>query len=312
MNRSRRARHSGTRAAEIACAFFLGLPAVAGRLACAAPVDCPKCDDWTRPQAPFHIYGNTYYVGTRALSSILIVSKGGDILIDGTVDEAAAGVAKNIRTLGFRLKDVRVILNSHVHFDHAGGIAELQRLSGAQVRASRASAKVLEQGHSGPDDPLFGQIRSMTPIHNVQTIEDGEVVRVGDIRLFAHLTPGHTPGGTSWTWQSCEKERCLNVVYADSLSPVSAAGFRFTNSVTYPNAVSDFEHSFSLLSALPCDILLTPHPEFSGTFQRLERRESQHDPDAFIDTKGCRTYAEASKAQFARRVSQESSEAPAK
>src|SRR5262245_59415103 len=108
---------------------------------------------WNKPQKPFHIYGNTYYVGTEGLSAMLITSREGHILIDGTVPEAAKQIAKNIRTLGFHVEDVRLILNSHVHFDHAGGIAELQKLSGAAVAASPASSKVLLSGAVDKDDP---------------------------------------------------------------------------------------------------------------------------------------------------------------
>ena len=110
---------------------------------------CASCSEWNKPQRPFLIFGNTYYVGPRGLSSILITSKGGHVLIDGALPESAAQVAANVRSLGFRIEDVKVILNSHVHFDHAGGIAELQRLSGARVIASKWSAGVMRKGSVG-------------------------------------------------------------------------------------------------------------------------------------------------------------------
>jgi metallo-beta-lactamase class B len=230
-----------------------------------APPDCPHCVEWTAHQKPFRVYGNTYYVGTQALSSILIVSSEGHVLVDGTVQESATQIVENIKQLGFRVEDVRLILNSHVHFDHAGGIAKLQQVTGAQVAASPASAHVLIQGHLDPNDPQFGlHSRGLTPISHVRIIKDGETVTVGKLALTAHFTPGHTPGGTSWSWQSCEKQRCLSLVYADSLSPVSAEGFQFTRNSTYPTVMQDFAKSFAALSGLPCDILLTPHPGGSG------------------------------------------------
>src|SRR5262249_11540441 len=159
----------------------------------------------------FRVYGNTYYVGVRGLSSILITSGGGHVLIDGDLQESVPKIAASIRELGFRIEDVKLILNSHVHSDHAGGIAELQRLSGATVAASPSSAKVLREGHSGPDDPQYGTISGIPPVASVKVVRDGEKLQVGPLELTAHLTPGHTPGGTTWTWKSCENGWCLNM-----------------------------------------------------------------------------------------------------
>ncbi len=230
------------------------------------------------------------------------------MLIDGAVAEAVPQLIANIRALGFRVEDIRLILNSHDHFDHAGGLAALQRLSSAQVAASAPSARVLLQGHSDPDDPQYGSLpRGPEPLAHVRVIRDGETLSVGPLRLTAHLTPGHTPGGTSWSWTSCEATRCLHMVYADSLSAVSAPGFKFSASASYPAVMRDFQTSFDTLSALPCDILLTPHPEVSDTFARLERRESGSAPDAFIEAGACRTYALHARADLHKRVAEEQS-----
>jgi beta-lactamase class D len=286
--------------------FLAAAPALLDGLPAAAPADCPHCSAWTAHQKPFRVYGNTYYVGTRELSSILIVSPKGHILIDGTVQESASQIVGNIKELGFRIADVRLILNSHVHFDHAGGIAELQRASGAEVAASAQSARVLVRGHTDSDDPQFGlHSRGLTPIEHVRVIEDGEVLDVGPLKVTAHLTPGHTPGGTSWSWQSCEERRCLNVVYADSLSPVSAEDFQFSHNSAYPTVLQDFAKSFAVLDTLPCDILLTPHPGASDTLERLQRRDSESEPDAFIAPDACRQYAAASRATLTERVEHE-------
>ena len=112
-------------------------------------------DNWNTPHAPFRIFGNTYYVGTAGLSAILITSAGGHVLIDGALPESAPLIEANIRTLGFAVKDVRLLLNSHEHFDHAGGLSALQRASGARVAASPAAARSLTQGHPTPEDPQY-------------------------------------------------------------------------------------------------------------------------------------------------------------
>ena len=286
-----------------------GVPAAAADTAvlpASAPADCPRCPEWTESQLPFRVYGNTYYVGTRALSSILITSDAGHVLIDGAVAEAVPQLVANIRALGFRVEDIRLILNSHDHFDHAGGLAAIQRLSSAEVAASAPSARVLMQGHSDPDDPQYGSLpRGPEPLAHVRVIRDGETVSVGPLRLTAHLTPGHTPGGTSWTWSSCEAGRCLHIVYADSLSAISAPGFRFSGSTDYPSAMQDFAKSFAILEALPCDILLTPHPEVAGTLVRLKQREGGAAPDAFVDPGACRRYALAARSDLQKRIAQE-------
>ena len=153
---------------------------------------CARCVQWNQPQKPFRIWGNTFYVGPHGLSSILITSDRGHVLIDGALPESAKQIAANIQSLGFRMADVKLILNSHVHFDHAGGIAELQRVSGARVEASEWSAKVLSNGGIGKGDPQFAGGTPISPVANVQTFRDGDQIRAGEIVITAHLTPGHT------------------------------------------------------------------------------------------------------------------------
>jgi metallo-beta-lactamase class B len=270
----------------------------------AAP-SCSECAEWNVSQKPFQVYGNTYYVGVHGLSSILITSPEGHILIDGDLAESAPKIAANIQTLGFRIKDVKLILNSHIHYDHAGGLAELQKLSGAPVAASPSSAAVLKSGKSGPDDPQFGILTPIKPVAKIKVIHDGETLHVGPLALTAHFTPGHTRGGTSWTWQSCDQERCLNLAYVDSLSAISAPGFRFSSNTTYPQVRTDFQKSFATVAALPCDILLTPHPGASDLFERLEKRD-QGDTNAFIDRGMCKQLAQGAQASFDKRLAQES------
>jgi metallo-beta-lactamase class B len=199
-------------------------------------------------------------VGSR---STIHFSAADCILIDGALPESAPLIVADIRSLGFRVEDVKFIVNSHAHFDHAGGVAELQRLSGARVATSQWTADVMNKGAVPRDDPQFGTLAPFARVARNETIKDGENLSVGTVTVTAHLTPGHTPGGTSWTWRSCENGRYLNLVYADSLTPVSASGFLFSRRKAYPHA-DDFKRSFSFLESTPCDILVTPHPEASN------------------------------------------------
>lgn len=270
---------------------------------------CDACAEWNAPQEPLRIFGNTYWVGTRGLGAILITSDEGHVLIDGGLAESARPIAESIRDLGFSLSDVRLILNSHAHFDHAGGIAALQRASGARVAATAWSAQVLEAGESGPGDPQHGVLFPMEPVVDVQTISDGDTLRVGPLALVAHVTPGHTPGGTTWSWQSCEESRCLELVYADSQTPVSADDFLYTASTTYPAVIEDFRRSHDRLSSIPCDIVLTPHPGASALWERIDTGLDA--PDGLIDGDGCRRYADAARQALDRRIAAETTEAAA-
>jgi metallo-beta-lactamase class B len=279
----------------------------AGVSASANAEPCQQCATWNLTQAPFRLYGNAYYVGVHGLSSVLITSDSGHILIDGALEESAPLIAANIRSLGFRIEDVKLILNTHVHYDHAGGLAQLQRLSHARTAASALSAPVLTRGTSGPDDPQFGVLPPIGKLSKVSVFKDGETLHIGPLAVTPHLTPGHTPGGTTWTWQSCEKERCLNMVYADSLTAVSAPSFRFTNTAANPHALTDFEKSFATVAGLPCDVLLTAHPDVSDLWTRLEKREHGEN-DALIDSTACERYVAGAREFLRKRVAGESSQ----
>jgi metallo-beta-lactamase class B len=247
-------------------------------------------------------------VGPHGLSSILITSDAGHILIDSGLAESADQIAAHIRSLGFRIEDVKLIVNSHVHFDHAGGIAELQRLSGARVAASKWSADVMTSTGVGRNDPQFGVIRPIALLKHVDVVSDGESLNVGPLMITAHSTPGHTPGGTSWTWKSCEANYCLNLVYADSLSAVSADGFKFGRSEQYPTAIQDFKKSFAFLRSTPCDILLTTHPEASDLWGRLEARDKGKRPDPMVDGAACRNLADRVEQDLKKRIASEASQ----
>jgi metallo-beta-lactamase class B len=260
---------------------------------------------WNVPQAPFKIYGNTYYVGTRGLSAILITSPQGHVLIDAALPESAPLIASNIRALGYKVEDIKLIANSHVHFDHAGGLAELQRVSGAVVKASESSAKVLSSGEVGKDDPQFGTIPPIPQVANVQSFKNHEVQRVGSLALTPHLTPGHTPGGTTWTWRACEQQQCFDVVYADSLNPISAPDYLYAGHAHEPNGQQQLESSFATIKKLPCDILLTPHPELIDLFGKSARSVEGKASNPFVDKNACTAYADAHRQKLDQRISNE-------
>jgi metallo-beta-lactamase class B len=244
--------------------------------------ECKDSDDWDKPAPPVRIHAHTYLVGTCGISAVLIVSDEGDILIDGGPESAADLIANNIQELGFNLHDVRIILHSHEHIDHVGGIARLQQMTGAQLYASPAAATVLGTGSASPDDPQAGMFPPFPAARVDHVVHDGEMVRLGNAVLTAVETPGHTPGALTWHWGDCDGGVCRQIVYADSLTPVSRDGYRFSD---HPAVVAAFRKSIAKVAALDCDILLTPHPAASNMVNRLAGRAPLADAGA------CRNYA---------------------
>ena len=264
-------------------------------------------ENWNVPQTTFRIFGNTYYVGTAGLSAILITSDAGHILIDGALPQSAPLIEANIRALGFQLRDVRLILNSHEHYDHAGGLATLQRSTGARIAASPAAARALRQGHPTLEDPQYqsGLKVRFAPVKNVEMIADRTTLRVGSLAITAHFTPGHTPGATTWSWRSCEGTRCLDIVYADSLTPVSDEGFSFTGDERRPSIVDTFRRSVSRVEELPCDVILAPHSEFIALAGKRARLEERPEVNPFIEENACRAYAATARKRLEQRIADE-------
>jgi metallo-beta-lactamase class B len=271
------------------------------------PINCEFCEEWNQPQMPFRIYGNTYYVGVKGLSSVLVVSSKGLILLDGGLPQSVPLIKKNLRVLGLRIQDIKYILNSHAHYDHAGGIAGLKKASGAVVVASASGAQVLQAGELGTDDPQYHKTKPVKfpAVKTVQVIKDGETIRLGNVVITAHLTPGHTPGSTTWTWVSCEQKRCKNIVYADSLNPVSTEGFRFTGDAQHPDISQQFQESITKVRNLPCDSMVSVHPGFSDLFEKLEQRQKNPATNPFMDTQACVRYADGAQARLQKRLKEE-------
>ncbi|PTT76481.1 subclass B3 metallo-beta-lactamase, partial [Pseudomonas sp. HMWF010] len=212
---------------------------------------------WSKPFKPYRVVGNIYYVGSEGLSSYLITSSEGHILLDaGMSAEGAKLVERNIVSLGFKLADVKILINTHAHYDHAGGLAQLKADTGARLYASSQDKPALEQGrHFGDNE------NGLTPFPAVKvdrTVGDGQKLKLGETTLVAYLTPGHTIGGTAWTMSVTEKGRPLNVVFFNS---ISVAGNALVGNKTYPRIVTDYRATFAKLKTLPCDVFLPAHEE---------------------------------------------------
>ncbi len=287
--------------------LLVGGPAAAD-LKVDEPKICAYCEAWNLPQQPFRIHGNTYYVGTAGLSAVLVTTDDGHILFDGGLPQSAPVIDDNIRALGFKTEDVRFIANSHAHFDHAGGIAALQRASGATVVASRRGGRALEAGSPTPDDPQFGfgpAFNGFPAVEKVKTVQDREGLTLGDVTLTPHVTSGHTPGGVTWTWASCENGSCVNIVYADSLNAVSAPGYRFSGTMRGGNTAATLRKSIERVAGLPCDILLTVHPDFIDVQGKLQGRADGVSPDPFIEPGACGAYARTAAKRLEKRLIEE-------
>lgn len=227
---------------------------------------CKDFDDWDKPTEPFHIHGDTWYVGTCGITALLIRGQDGAVLIDSGTDKGAQAIAANIESLGVKLTEIKAILGSHEHFDHVGGFARMQGLSGAPVLVGAGAVDVIRTGRDDPRDPQAGLHAPMIPVTGtIRAATDGEVVKVDGLEITGIATPGHTIGAMSWQWESCDVGGCVIIVYADSLSPVSADDYRFTD---HPDYVAMFRRGIARLRPLECGMLLTPHPSASDMLTR--------------------------------------------
>jgi len=269
-----------------------------------ATIDCSQCEGWNEVQAPFRIFGNTYFVGPHGLSSVLITSPDGHVLIDGALPQSAPMIARHVEQLGFKMSDVKLILNSHVHFDHVGGLAELQKISGARVIASDIAAPFLRSGTVDSTDPQFGHLPPFAAVSNVEALGKRKSVELGALQLSVIHTPGHTPGGTSWRWKACEEQRCLNIVYGDSLMAVADDAFKYNGDERYPAAAADLRASMAAISATSCDILIPAHPDLSLLWSVIDE-QGKGDRAKLIDSSACKRYTEIAKTRLEKRLEQE-------
>lgn len=267
-----------------------------------APLVCADDAGWDDPATPRRLYGNTWFVGTCGISALLVTSPEGHILIDGATPKSGERIAANIRQLGFDPRDVKAIVFSHEHFDHVGGLAAVQAATGAPVLARAPAVQTLQRGASDRSDAQMLVLEPFPAVTTVRTIADDEVVRVGQLRLQAVASPGHAAGGTSWTWRSCEKDECRQIVYADSVSAISDDVYRYSDEAAHPGVVARFRDTLARISALDCDILVTPHPSASHLWARIG-------PDAsepLVDKGACRAYAQGGTERLDKRLADES------
>ncbi|WP_432767669.1 MAG: subclass B3 metallo-beta-lactamase [Sphingopyxis sp.] len=256
------------------------------------PIGGARAAEWLAPAPPTRIFGNSYLVGFGGLSVALIDTGDGLVLVDGALPQSAAAVLANVRTLGFDPNDIKFILSTEPHWDHAGGLAALVRATGATVVASERGAEGLRLGRHAADDPQLAYGGSWPAVDRRRVMRDGEVLPLGMARITARATPGHTMGSMSWSWQACESTSCKEIVFAASLNPVSADGYKFTSAAGAP-FVAGFAQSYRTMAALRCDILISAHPG-----NATEGRYS-------VAPGACRAYADRSREALAKRLAAE-------
>jgi metallo-beta-lactamase class B len=233
---------------------------------------------------PRHIIGNIYYVGFVGVSSWLINTTEGNILIDTTFEDMVPQICTNIVELGFKVSDIKLILSSHAHVDHVGGHALMKQLTGAKIVASAADARVMETGGKDDFSPFPKDLLAYTPVKADKIVKDGDTVSLGGVALTAHLTPGHTKGATTWTMKLKEGEKTYDVVFFSSVSIADPTPL--LNNPEYTNIVEDYAETFKKLKTIPCDILLAPHADQFGFARKLQQLDQGVTPNPFIDPAG--------------------------
>lgn len=275
--------------------------AIAGLLVATVTADAQSTElfrSWNQPVPPFQLIGNVHYVGASDIASYLIVTPEGLILLEGGFAETAPLIEKSVRELGYRVEDIKILLTSHAHLDHAGGLAELKRLSGARLLATAPEAEGLARGGKG--DFQWGDQLAFPPVVVDQIVGDGETVALGGVVLTAHLTPGHTKGCTTWTMRVTERDRTYDIVFMASLT---APGYDLVNNAVYPNLGADILRSCERLRALPCDVFVSPHGQSFSLTEKRSLLGSKENP--FIDPAGYRAAIDKAERDIRQRLATE-------
>jgi metallo-beta-lactamase class B len=281
-----------------ALAAFILLPVLAsaagrGQDAAAGPANrYPPA--WLEPIEPFRVIGPIHYVGSRGLGAYFIPTPRGHVLIDGGLPANAPMIAASIRALGYRPEEVAILLNTHAHFDHSGGLAELKRITGAELLASEGDRSALEGGFYLGSESEHRLDAPPVAVH--RTIRDGEVVALGDLRLTARITPGHTRGCTSWTTTVREGDRDLDVLLFCS---ASVALNRLAGPPQYEGIVADYRSTFATTRSWRPDVLLGNHEEFFGMMEKRARLLAG-DRLAFVDQEAFPSLIAGMEADFER------------
>jgi metallo-beta-lactamase class B len=259
---------------------------------------CGTRDGWSEPAPPAKIHGRSWYVGTCGITVVLVETAAGLVLIDTAPEDAAPHILANIRALGFDPRQIKWLLMTHEHFDHVGGMAVIQQATGARLAVSPGAESAMRTGKAVPEDPQAGWLFKypMKPARVDRVLRPGGSLVVGGTRFTMHANPTHSPGSASWTWRSCEKGQCLTIAYADSVNAISADDYHFT---AHPDRVEAARAGLRTIEALPCDLLLTPHPESSGLLDRLSGKAPLTYPRA------CVAYAAGGSDRLAKRLERE-------
>lgn len=262
---------------------------------------------WTQPTPPVRIVGPIHYVGTADLGVYLITTPAGHILLDGALAESAPLIEQSIRTLGFRVEDIKILLISQAHFDHVASLAHFKQKTGAQVLVMKGDDTLLASG--GKNDYLFANVDAAhyAPVKADRVLNDGDTVTLGDVTLTARLTPGHTPGTTTWTTTVMEKGKPFRVVFPGSLSV--NPGTRFVNNPSYPGIADDFRRAFAVEAALSPEIFLAAHASAFDLAGKRVKAEKEG-VTAWMDGDGYRRLIAGKKADFEALVAKEKAAAP--
>src|ERR1700730_7051726 len=256
-------------------------------LAAAAGLFGQADSDWTEPFPPYHIIGNIHYVGSKGLASYLITTSQGHILINSNLDTSVPLIRESIEKLGFRFRDVKILLISHAHWDHCAGSARIKELTGARYMVMDTDAPEIEAGGKGNFQYGNSTNTLYTPAKVDRVLHDGDEVKLGETVLVAHLTPGHTKGCTTWTMKASVGGKSYNVVIVGS--PNVNPGYQLVHNSRYPRIAQDYERTFRVLKSLPCDVFLGAHGSYYDMDAKLLRMKDGG-PNPFIDPKGYKSY----------------------
>ena len=260
----------------------------------------PAIAEWNQPVEPFKIAGNLYYVGASDVSSYLIATPEGHILVDTGFRETLPLIDANMKKLGFRIEDVRLILTSHPHYDHVGALADLKNRTHARLLTSPADAAGYERG--GRQDFAFGDKYPFPPVKADGLLTNEEAIGLGGATVIPHFTPGHTKGCTSYTLTVEEGGQRYRVAIVCSMT---APGYKLVDNQNYSQIASDFLKSFALLKDLPCDIFLSMHSWDFGLEQKIRARRANPAVNPFIDRGALRAFAEKGEASVRKQIEEQ-------
>lgn len=259
-------------------------------------------NSWNAPFKPFRVIANVYYVGASGVSSFLITTPQGHILLDTGFEKTVPRIRESVERLGFKLADIKIILNSHAHFDHAGGHALMQKLTGAKIMISKADAALLASGGTNDFAPFARDMIGYTPARADRILKDADEVSLGGVTLTCHLTPGHTKGCTTWTMEATEGGKRYHVLFFGSTTILS--GVPLVNNPQYPSIAEDFARTYRKLKALPCDVFLAPHGSFFELSEKAERLE-RGEPNPFVNAAAFRDFIAKAEENFRKQLAEE-------